>query len=312
MAGNVDQAIAAYKKALEADPANGTARVALINLQERKGDNAGALAEAQKLVAENPNNAEAQLLIARALVRKGDFAAAAPALEKAAQLAPGVAEAHALLGMSYQFNRRTDEAVVAYKKAVELAPTNHDYRSTYGLLLGLTGKYDEGVAELKKVTADPAYKKEDAWVNLGWVYRNMTPPRIDDSVAAYKKALEIDPKNGQSALGMGWAYSYGKNWDGSIAAFEQAAKLDPKLAGEAHNGMAWALLLQEGPPEGEGGRGEGARRRPRGLPPRHEHRADREGAGGRRLLRSPSSRRPRPRPSASTKSSARRRRRSRS
>jgi tetratricopeptide (TPR) repeat protein len=249
MAGNVDQAIAAYKKALEADPANGMARVALINLQERKGDNAGALAEAQKLVAENPNNAEAQLLIARALVRKGDFAAAAPALEKAAQLAPGVAEAHALLGMSYQFNRRTEDAVVAYKKAVELAPTNHDYRSTYGLLLGLTGKYDEGVAELKKVTGDPAYKKEDAWVNLGWVYRNMTPPRIEDSVGAYKKALEIDPKNGQSALGMGWAYSYGKNWDGSIAAFEQAAKLDPKLAGEAHNGMAWALLFKRDLPK---------------------------------------------------------------
>ena len=160
-----------------------------------------------------------------------------------------MAEAHALLGMSYQFNRRTEDAVVAYKKAVELAPTNHDYRSTYGLLLGLTGKYDEGVAELKKVTADPAYKKEDAWVNLGWVYRNMTPPRIEDSVGAYKKALEIDPKNGQSALGMGWAYSYGKNWDGSIAAFEQAAKLDPKLAGEAYNGMAWAFLFKRDLPK---------------------------------------------------------------
>jgi tetratricopeptide (TPR) repeat protein len=72
----------------------------------------------------------------------------------------------------------------------------------------------------------------------------MTPPRIDDSVAAYKKALQIDPKNAQSALGMGWAYSYGKNWDGSIAAFDQAAKLDPKLAGEAYNGMAWAYLFK--------------------------------------------------------------------
>jgi superkiller protein 3 len=249
MAGNIDQAIMAYRKALEADPANGTARVAMIYLQERKGDTAGALAEAQKLVAENPNNAEAQLLVARSLVRKGDFTAAAPVLEKAAQLAPGVAEAHALLGMSYQFNRRTDEALLAYKRAVELAPTNDDYRSTYGLLLGLTGKHDEGVAELKKVTANPNYKKEDAWVNLGWVYRNMTPARIEESVAAYKKALTIDPKNAQSALGMGWAYSYGKNWDASIAAFDQAAKLDPKLAGEALNGMAWALLFKRDLPK---------------------------------------------------------------
>ena len=245
IAGNVDQAIVAYKKALETDPANGTARVALIIDQGRKGDNDGALAEAQKLVAESPNNAEAQLLVARALMRKGDYPNAATALEKAAQLAPGVAEAHALLGTAYQFTRRSDEALLAYKKAVELAPTQLDYRTTYGLLLGIAGKYDEGIAELKKVVANPAYKSEDAWVNLGWVYRNMTPPKIDESVAAYKKALEIDAKDVQSALGMGWAYSYGKNWDGSIAAFELAIKIDPKTAGEAHNGMAWAYLFKK-------------------------------------------------------------------
>lgn len=245
MAGNVDQAIAAYKKALENDPANGTARVALIVDQGRKGDNDGALAEAQKLVAESPNNAEAQLLVARALLRKGDYPNAATALEKAAQLAPGVAEAHALLGTAYQFTRRSDEALAAYKKAVELAPTNLDDRTTYGLLLGIAGKSEEGVAELKKVVGNPAYKSEDAWVNLGWVYRNMNPPKIEESVAAYKKALEIDPKDVQSALGMGWAYSYGKNWDGSIGAFELAIKIDPKTAGEAHNGMAWAYFFKK-------------------------------------------------------------------
>jgi superkiller protein 3 len=245
VAGNVDQAIVAYKKALETDPTNGTARVALIIDQGRKGDNDGALAEAQKLVAESPNNAEAQLLVARALLRKGDYPNAATALEKAAQLAPGVAESHALLGTAYQYTRRSDEALAAYKKAVELAPNNLDYRTTYGLLLGIAGKYDEAIAELKKVATNPTYKIEDAWVNLGWVYRNMTPPRIDDSVAAYKKALEIDPKDVQSALGMGWAYSYGKNWDGAIAAFEQAIKIDPKTAGEAHSGMAWAYLFKK-------------------------------------------------------------------
>jgi tetratricopeptide (TPR) repeat protein len=245
LAGNVDQAIASYRKALDADPANGTARVALINNQARKGDNEGALAEAQKLVAENPNNAEGQMLVARALLRKNDYAGAAAALEKAAQLAPGVAEAHALLGTAYQFTRRTDEALAAYRRAVELAPANLDYRTTYGLLLGLAGKEEEGAAELKKVVANPAYKSEDAWINLGWVYRNMTPPRIDDSVAAYKKALEIDPKNVQSALGMGWAHSYGKSWDNSIAAFQQAIKLDPKVAGEAYHGMAWAYFFKK-------------------------------------------------------------------
>jgi tetratricopeptide (TPR) repeat protein len=247
--GDVDQAMNSYRMVLENDPAHTSARVALINDQSRKGDNDGALAEAKKLVADRPDSAEGQLLLGRALMRKNDFAAAMPALEKVVKLAPGQAEAHALLGTTYQFNRRTEEALAEYKKAVELAPTKLDYRTTYGLLLGLVGQYDVGVAELQKVVSNPAYKDDDAWINLGWVYRNMTPPKIEESVAAYKKALQINPKSEQSALGMGWAYSYGKNWDGSIAAFEQAIKIEPKTAGEAHDGMAWAYFFKKDLPK---------------------------------------------------------------
>ena len=51
----------------------------------------------------------------------------------------------------------------------------------------------------------------------------------------------------QSALGIGWAYSYGKNWDGFIGAFDLAIKIDAKkkTAGEAHNGMAWAYFFKK-------------------------------------------------------------------
>ena len=185
------------------------------------------------------------------LLRKGDWAGAAAALEKAAAGLPRNAEAHARLGTAYQFTRRTPEALAAYRKAVELDPKNLDYRTTYGIMLGINKDYAGGVAELKKVIATPGYKSPDAYLNLGWLYRNMEPRRAEESVAAYKKALELDPTNEQAALGMAWAYSYLKRYDDSIAAFNKAMELEPDLAADAYNGIAWGHFFKKDLPQAE-------------------------------------------------------------
>ena len=244
-ANNFDQAAAAYKRALEADPGYVPARSALLKMQVLRGDLDAALIEAGRLIKDAPENAEAQLVRGRILLRKGEFGEAVTPLEMAAKFDPQNAEAHALLGTAYQYTRESDNALESYHKAVQLAPQNTDYRSTYGLLLALNKKYAEGVAELKKVVATPGYKDAAAWVNLGWVYRNMEPSNAPESIAAYTKSLEIDPKNEQAALGLGWAHSYQRNYDQAIAAFQKAIQLDPKTSGEALNGIAWSYLFKK-------------------------------------------------------------------
>jgi superkiller protein 3 len=248
---NLDQAAQAYKKALETDPAYTPARAALLSVQVRKGDTEAALVEAQKLAAEMPQSGDIQLELGRLLLRKGDFATATPALEKAVAAAPGSAEAHALLGYAYTNSRRSAEALTAYKKATELDAKNVDYRTTYGLLLGLNKQHEAGIAELKKVIATPGYKDADAYINLGWLYRNVEPKRSDEAVAAYKKALELDPKNEQAALGVGWSYFYGRKWDEALASFNKAIELEPSLAPDAHNAMAWAYFFKGDMPKAE-------------------------------------------------------------
>ena len=248
---NLDQAQAAYKKALETDPNYTPARAALLKVQVRKGDTEGALVEAQKLAAEMPQSGEIQMELGRLMLRKNDFAGAMPALEKAAAASPGVAEVHALLGYAYQGNRKSAEALAEYKKAADLDPKNFDYRTTYGLMLGLNKQYEAGIAELKKVIATPGYKDADAYINLGWLYRNVEPKRADEAVAAYKKALELDPKNEQAALGVGWSYFYGRKWDEAVAAFTKAMELEPKLAADGNNGIAWAYYFKKDLPQAE-------------------------------------------------------------
>ncbi len=244
---NPDQASLAYGRALAVDPGYTPARVAMVQTLVRQGKTDAALTEAQKLVQEMPNNAPAQLTLGRLYLRKGEWQNAATALDQAVKLAPADAEANARLGTALQYVGRKSDALAAYKRAVELDPKNVDYRTTYGLILGVNGQADAGAAEIKKVVATPGYNDSAGWVNLGWLYRNTEPKHIDESIAAYKKALELNPKEEQAALGMGWSYINQKNWDAAIGAFNQAMQIDSTTAPEANNAIGWSYLFKKNP-----------------------------------------------------------------
>jgi tetratricopeptide (TPR) repeat protein len=246
--GQLELAATAYRKAITDDPSFGPARFALIQAELNRGNRDAAIAEAKKVLATGSGNADLNRLIGEDAVRHADYSGAIAYLEKATQGLPGNADGWALLGRAYHAMRRYDDAADAYKKAVELAPQNTSFRATYGLILGQAGELDEGLAQLQKVTSTPGYKDEAAWVNLGWIYRNMNKP--EESIAAYKKGLEIDPKQWQAALGLGWAYSYTKEYDKAIAAYQQAIQIDPKeAAADASLGIAWAYFFKHELPE---------------------------------------------------------------
>jgi tetratricopeptide (TPR) repeat protein len=241
--GQYEQAAKAYRQALTCDPAYGPARFALIQAELNRGNREGAIAEAKKLAAGGATSPDLERLIGEDAVRHQDYVAAIPFLEKATKGLPGNPDGWALLGRAYHASGRYDDAAEAYKKAVELAPQNLNYRTTYGLILGQAGELEKGLAELQKVTSSPGYKDAAGWTNLGWIHRNMNKPQ--ESIAAYQKALELDPKQEQAALGLGWAYSYTKDYDKAIAAYNKAIQIDPKEAGpDANLGIAWGYFFK--------------------------------------------------------------------
>ena len=242
VSGQMEQAANAYKRALTSDPEYGPAKSALIQA-ELASNPAAALARIKDMADKGTATPELLRILGEDLVRKGEFAAATPYLEKATQGMPGNAGGWALLGRAYHSARRYDDAADAYKKAVELASDNVNFRATYGLILGQAEKLEEGLAELKKVVSTAGYKDAAGWTNLGWIYRNLNKPT--ESIDAYKKALELDPKQEQAALGLGWAYSYTKDYDQAIAAYQKALEIDPKDAGpDANLGIAWSYFFK--------------------------------------------------------------------
>jgi tetratricopeptide (TPR) repeat protein len=243
--GRFDQAAAAYEHALAIDPGYTSARASIVNDLFLKGALDRAVEEAKKLVAADSNNGDAQRVLGEMLLRKQDFAGAVAPLEKAVRALPGDADANYYLGRAYQFTGKVPESLAPYKRAAELAPKNLEYQTTYGLVLGMNQQYDEGAKVLQKVVSTPGYKDAAGFINLGWVYWNMQPPKTAEAITNYKKGLELDPKSAQAAIGLGWAYSNAKQPDEAIAAFQKAMQLEPKLAAEAHKGIAWAYTTKK-------------------------------------------------------------------
>ena len=232
-----------YQAAAAVDPDFVEAKLAVVKNLERQQKYAEALVEARKLTG--ATSPEVQLIIGRLLLRTLNYVEAVAPLKVAADAMPNSAEVQAMYGTALVQTKQADDAMEAYKKAVALAPTNADYQTTYGLVLAMADKYTEAIAVLEKVTSSPGYKNTNGFTNLGYAYRNAEPPQADKAVTAYSKALELDPKNAQAALGLGWAASYAKKFDEAIAAFGKAMQLEPKMKAEALNGTAWAHYFKK-------------------------------------------------------------------
>jgi len=238
--GNYDQAKVSLQNAINIDPGFSPARTSLIWMKFRTGDLDGALKDASELVKLSPESPEANKMYGEFLARKGQYKEAIPALEKATAAMPKAGDAFALLAHSYHMTRSFEDAKDAYAKAVELNPTNNDIKSNYGLLLGMSGDPDKGAQILVTLINSPGYKSAAGFANYGWVLSRVKPPRAGEAIAAYRKAIELDPKNGGLHFGLAWAEIFaGQNQD-AISEFEKAATIDKALFADARHGIVRA------------------------------------------------------------------------
>lgn len=237
--GNYDQAQVAYLAAIAADPGYTPAKSAIIMNNFRRGDIDGALKAAEELVKANPNSPEANKMYGEFLARKGQYKEAIPPLEKATAAMPTNADAWAILAHSYHMTRSFEDGKNAYAKAVQLNPNNNEIKSNYGLLLGMSGDPDKGALILVDLINSPGYKSAAGFANYGWVLSRVKPPRAGEAIAAYKKAIELEPTNAGLYFGMGWAQYYAQNYPEAIVAFEKSGSMDKGYFAETRGAVGW-------------------------------------------------------------------------
>jgi protein O-GlcNAc transferase len=166
---------------------------------------------------------------------------AAPAV-----ISPGVAELFAR-GIAHQQAGRVREAEACYRQVLNAPPNHADathlFAQAYlglGAALKNQGKLDEALAAYRKA-GEIEPDLVEASYNLGNALKALG--RLDEAVAAYRHAISIRPGLLQAHCNLGNALCDQGRPDEAVAAFRQALRIEPGHA-NAHLNLGSTLLEQ--------------------------------------------------------------------
>jgi tetratricopeptide (TPR) repeat protein len=185
--GKLDEAIAAYRKAKELDPADLRPSIGLVEVFSRQrrfgpalqvadsilglkpelhlvremraaalvelGRSADALREAQAVLEANSSSASASYTLSRAHAQQGDFKAALAQLSHLLNLRPDAPEALYLNGVCLLASQQVSQAKEAFTAALQRAPRFESPIAALGVIAHLAGDYEEAVRQFNQALA---------------------------------------------------------------------------------------------------------------------------------------------------------------
>jgi len=192
-----EQAVSAYKKALEFTPDNSEARLGLGDVYLREGKPDDALAEYDPVAAASPQSVPAQFRIADANLRRGNYAEAVTAAAKALAIEPKHQRARYIRATALLRMDRKDEGdkeLELYRKLEEETRAERDRsRNVVVLNRGAAGKFLEGEPQeaidmfLKIIESYPDVSPQ--YLNLGIVQSKLG--RHQAAIDTFQKMLSL-------------------------------------------------------------------------------------------------------------------------
>lgn len=207
------EAIIEYRRAVQADPRLGEARLKLAFAYASTGDGVNALREYVRAADLLPEDKDAQQKAGAFMLLAGQFNDAQALAQRMQKRDPNDVEAQILAANALAGLKDMDGAITAFEKAVALDP---DRSATYSEL-----------GSVRMVTGD----KEKA-------------------EAAFRKAIELDPKSPMAHLSLSnflWATG---DLPGASQEMKQAIALDPQNT-TAHRAMAMYYMVVNQPEAAE-------------------------------------------------------------
>ena len=226
----VDEARNAYQLAIACDPHYAAAHFNLGNLNYRAREFEHALRNYQAAIDIRPEFADAFVAMANALDSLGRTAEAVQSYERALAFNPGYAEVHFNLGMIAVAQGRHDDAKNALRRAIEIRP---DYASAHyylGRVLHALGRSNEALESLRQcVRIEPAM--HDAHYGIGFVLHSLRPnPRPEEAVSSLRRAVDVKPDFAQAHRLLGIVLSGLGQLDAAEASLRRALSIEPESA----------------------------------------------------------------------------------
>lgn len=223
-AGRVDQAAAAYRQILEADPDNANA-LHLLGLTERQaGRGQEALRLIRQALALAPHLIDARLNLANILLARGDAGAALAQWRAVLVLDPAHPAAWHALGAASAGHGGAGRpiAIRALRRAGRLAPHRADIMHDLGLLLRQDDRIEEAIAcQRCALQLDPALLS--AWMGLGNALVEFND--TDGALAALKRAASLSPATPEIWFNLGNLHYRLVELDMALACYRRAVRL---------------------------------------------------------------------------------------
>ena len=195
------QAVEQYKLALDADPNSRLLQDGLADLYFKIGRIREAVTAAQDQVGKNPDDIEAHTLLGKVYLRSlGDMQSpqsgqmlqlAIGEYEKLAQLKPDDVETHLLLGQLYGLNHDSTKAEAQFTLAQGIDANSEEVALNMARLYSEQGDPKRAAEVLNAIPVDDRSPRIE--FALGASYEQMKKNK--DAVAAYHRALDLEPDN---------------------------------------------------------------------------------------------------------------------
>ncbi len=205
---------ASYEKAAELNPWSfkdyfNLGRV--YKIMKKLPQSAGAYVKACQI---KPGNLDAHINAARSYYEIKDYNSALVYGESAEKIDPNAGEVQKMLGDIYSSQKDYDRAIAFYGRALEADTNNPEIMMPLAVAYMKTGR-SSIAKELLSLVIQIQPDNNTAYKYLGFCCLQLK--NIDESLASYSRAVEIDEKDWDSHRGLGVAYMLkGKNEDGSV------------------------------------------------------------------------------------------------
>ncbi len=198
-----------------------------------------ALASYQKAIEANPNNYLIYFAKGIIYAKIGRYEDAKLKLSKALEINPKDDVLYNVLGIVYENLYDYKEAISSYQKAVQINPENDQAYHNIGSVFSKLGKYEDAIPALQK--AQKINQKNDlAWTELGNVYGRLE--RYQEATTSFLKATQINPSNEIAYNNLGLAYIFlGKNKE-AIKALQKSITINSSnFNAYSHLGLAYFM-----------------------------------------------------------------------
>ncbi|MEW6347679.1 MAG: tetratricopeptide repeat protein [Thermodesulfobacteriota bacterium] len=242
--GRTQDAILAYRKAVQIEPHHTDVYLTLGALLEDSGDVDAAITKYREAIKTDPGSALARNCLGNALKKTDKLPEAMDQYYAAIQLAPDVEMGYLNLGLGYQELGYYKEAVGAFRSALTVAPRSAEAHHRLGRAMAETGNLAEAVTHYRAALAE-APCLAAAHSDLGLAFED--DRKLPEAIDAYRRAVTCEPHAGIHFTLLGRALARAGRTGEAITALTGAIELAPDSAlAYVHLGKLYAKTANPG------------------------------------------------------------------